>query len=128
MTGTTRSQRRQAAELAVLDWLIKHEDEWARARELAERIERPWRSTARALARLTARGVLRQKILSWKDAKYRPRETKLYQAVQDHDRPAWHAWPDWAVPRVLVMPPTQKPPKRYDNQDDVNEFIQGERT
>jgi hypothetical protein len=107
---STRTQRREAAEAAVQEWLGAHTEAWTKARELAESIGRPWRSTARALARLVARGVVRQKIQQWRDGRYRPRETKLYQGIAEFRQ---EGWPEWALPRLrATLPPGPKKPPR----------------
>jgi len=112
---STRAQRRREAEDVALRGLSgEGERPWVRAQQLAQETQRPWRSTARALSRLVARGMVRLRVVCWRDRRYRPRETKLYQLVEQQIDLG--SWPVWAMPRVLMLPPTDKPARSYDRR------------
>jgi len=92
-----REKRRRAAEDSALAALKANRKPWVGAYDLARATGLPWRIVARALLRMVAAGKVEEKFHEWKDANYRPRETRLYRASVAFNA---SVWPEFLMPRV----------------------------
>lgn len=89
-----REARRQTAEDRTFEAMTTIEADWISARDLSLVTGRSWQSTARALLRMVTRGRVRQQLLYWRDKAYRPRTTRIYQAVLTA-ADITSNWPEW---------------------------------
>ncbi len=75
---------------------------WVSAATVANDTGKPWRSTARALGRMVAAGRVREALMAWRDARFRPRVRRIYQLVQEGEGLAeWPAWMRGGLPQLV---------------------------
>ncbi len=106
-----REARRQTVEDNTFEAMTTIEADWISARDLSLVTGRSWQSTARALLRMVTRGRVRQQLLYWRDKGYRPRTTRIYQAVLTA-ADITSTWPEWMrLPPAPNRGAPTRPPK-----------------
>lgn len=82
-----------ALDLSILALLKELPNYWLPATDLADVLEQPWRSVARALARLAESGAIDHRKITWRSKRYRIRVRTEYrnlpEAKIDNRYPAW---------------------------------------